>query len=408
MLGLLRGIDRGVQREGAAQRDYYGTVLSSKENHLDRLLNQIRYNQQRKYQRDRDARADYVSDRSHQYRQDRAERQDFVTDRAYDRSIIESDRSHALRQNADRRAGEAHEFLYDPETGYQVMQRDYLGKQIEEWDLGAPNRALQRKHDAAIMAYDMGEGLNTRRQRDAMTREEYMEYLRDAPLRDLERRRLQKYTEYEIGEGFDEYREDRSLKQDLIRAQINNLNRPRSTSSSGPKPLSPTWAQTRDITVESLAPQIADHVMRYGDSGHWNPGIPFVGGPTFKKEHPWSSTNPNDLSQTKLLRQAGANLMRELTERGVDPLSAQRMVPDYFDQILESRGDLWSRLKRTSQTEGYTDAELRREIRDIVYQGAWNYTMFPEGDGDARPGGQQGSDADAILDRPLGIGNITR
>ena len=91
MLGFLRGLNEGIAREGQAQRQHQGRLLASKENHLDRLLSQIRYNREMKY------------------RQDRATRQDFISDRSYNRGVLESDRNYQLNANADQRAEETHD-----------------------------------------------------------------------------------------------------------------------------------------------------------------------------------------------------------------------------------------------------------------------------------------------------------
>ncbi|MCY3739935.1 MAG: hypothetical protein OXH00_02835 [Candidatus Poribacteria bacterium] len=336
MLGFLRGIEQGVAREGAAQRDFYGQTLQSKENHLDRLLQQIKYNQQMKYRQDRDA------------------RQDFVTDRAYDRGVLESDRSHQLRERADTRAGEAHEFLYDPKTGLMPMRRQAFQNELDE-------------------------------------------YAANEDVRDLERRLRVKQGEYNLGQGWQEYLEDKSLSQDLIRAQIGAYNRPRSTSRSG----GPTWTQTRDITVEGLAPMVLKHLRSEGESAVWPwdkraQFWPFG----FQSDHPFVSEDPNAVSQTQLLRQAGGHLVEELINRGVDPQMALTMIPDYWDQILDGKGsDVLKRLKRTSKAAGYDDLELRKILRDEVYSGATNFLRF--GHYNRPQNADTSAGADKLLDTPI-------
>lgn len=349
MLGLLRGIEQGVVREGAAQRSHYGTVLQSKDNHLGRLLDQIRYNQQQKRLRERDA------------------RQDFVSDRAYDRGVLESDRTHAyrvdraetadaqfdavqaLRENADRRAGVEHDFNYG-DDGMMHLRKNIFENELAEYDANAPIRDLQRQYNKKLLGYN-------------------------------------------IGEGWDETLEERSLAQDLTRAQINAYNRPRSTTSgrSGP-----TWTQTRDITIENLAPSVLKYLKGAGehavmpwhkDAQFWPPG--------FQADRPWVSENKNEITQTKLLRQAGGHLIEELIARGVDPQTALTMVPDYWDQILDTKGsDVLKRLKRSSGGQ-YDDLKFRKVLRDIVHQGAMNFMQFGHYD---RPQGAGTSDADKVLD----------
>lgn len=79
MLGFLRGLEQGVAREGAAQRQHYGQLLSTKEDHLDRLLRIFKQNQEMNYRRSRAARSD------------------FEADRKYKRRSLESDRNYLLR-----------------------------------------------------------------------------------------------------------------------------------------------------------------------------------------------------------------------------------------------------------------------------------------------------------------------
>lgn len=360
MLGFLRGIEKGVAREGQAQRDYHSTVLSSKENHLDRLLNQIKYNQQMKYRKERDA------------------RQDFVSDRAYDRGVLESDRNYQLRERADTRAGEVHDFLYDPKTGLM------------------PIRA---KREGEVHDFNYGEGglMPMRRQ---MLQNELDEYAANEQVRNLTRRYNEKLGEYNLGQGWQEFLEDKSLSQDLTRAQINAYNRPRSTSSSRD---GPTWTQTRDITIENLAPPVLKYLRDEGE--HWK--APFTkdfqlqwGFPFAESDRPFVSEDPNEVTQTKLLRQAGGHLVEELINRGVDPKMVLMMVPDYWDQILDSKGsDVLKRLKRTSKAEGYDDLELRKILRDEVYRGAMNYLRFGEYD---RPSGApETPEVDKLLDTPI-------
>ena len=343
MLGFLRGIEKGVAREGTAQRDFHSTVLSSKENHLDRLLNQIKYNQQMKYRSERDA------------------RQDFVTDRAYDRGVLESDRNYTLRQNADTRAEEAHDFLYDPKTGLMPMRRQIVQNELDEYDANEQVRTLTRQYN-------------------------------------------EKLGHYNLNEGWNEMLEDQSLKQDLIRAQINAYNRPRSTPSSRS---GPTWTQTRDITIENLAPPVLKYLRDEGE--HWK--APFTKGhqwqwgsliPPFiwpQSDRPFVSEDPNEVTQTKLLRQAGGHLVEELINRGVDPEMVLTMIPDYWDQILDAKGsDVLKRLKRTSQAEGYDELELRKILRDEVYRGAMNYLQTGHYDRSPKTGA---SGADKLLDTPI-------
>lgn len=335
MLGFLRGIEKGVAREGQAQRDYHGTVLSSKENHLEKLLNQIKYNQQMKY------------------RQDRDEHQDFVTDRTYDRGVLESDRNYQLRERADTRAGEVHDFNYG-DDGLMHLRRNLFKSELDD-------------------------------------------YTANQQVRNLERQLREKQGEYNLGQGWQEYLEDKSLSQDLMRAQINAYNRPRSTSRSGG---GPSWTQTRDITVEGLAPVVLDHLKSEGEgwewpwsknAQYWPPGR--------HADRPFVSENPNDVTQTKLLRQAGSHLVEELMLRGVDPNLALTMVPAYWDQILDSKGsDVLKRLKRTSKAAGYDDLELRKVLRDEVYRGAMNFMRFKQPD---RPEGANTDDADKLLDTPI-------
>lgn len=364
MVGFLRGIEKGVAREGAAQRDYHGTVLSSKDNHLDRLLNQIKYNQQMKRLRERDA------------------RQDFLTDRAYDRGVLESDRNYQLRERADTRAGEVHDFLYDPKTGLMPMR-------------------AQREGEVHNFNYGEGGMMPMRRQ---LFKNELDEYMANKDVRDLERQLKIKQGEYNLGQGWKEYLEDKSLSQDLTRAQINNLNRPRSTTSSRS---GPTWTQTRDITIENLAPSVLKYLRDEGE--HWK--APFTKGhqwqwgsliPPFiwpESDRPFVSEDPNEVTQTKLLRQAGGHLVEELINRGVDPEMVLTMVPDYWDQILDSKGsDVLKRLKRTSQAEGYDDLELRKILRDEVYRGAMNYLQSGHYDRSPKTGT---SGADKLLDTPI-------
>lgn len=378
MLGFLRGLEQGVVREGAAQRQHQTNVLSSKENHLDRLLNQIKYNREMKY------------------RQDRAARHDFVTDRAYNRGVLESDRNYQFRQNADTRAEEVHDFNYG-EGGMMPLRRRLLEGEIEEWDANAANRALQRKRDAAYLNYDMGLGLDTRAKADALTREQYTEYLKDAPIRDLNRRHLQKLGEYNLGEGWNEFLENQDLEQRLKEAQIGYYNRrPTSTSSGGVRP--PTWAQQREIAIEEIAPSLLKFLEDEGEAWTWNPlkNPGFIHG--FQVDRPYTSTNPNEVTQTMLLKKAGAYLMQTLTEQTGDPVTAAKMVVPTFEQILNTEGsDVLKRLMRTSGAEGYDQLELRRKFNDIVHQGALNYAKFGQWN---RPAGDAGaaSEADKLLD----------
>ena len=274
MLGFLRGIEKGVAREGAAQRQHHSTVLSNKENHLDRLLNQIRYN-----------------------------------------------REHQLRVNADTRAAEVHDFNYG-DDGYMHLRRGLFKSQAED------------------------------------------------------------------------YPEDRELDRRYKEAQIFNLTRPRATTGRGG---GPTWSQTRDITIENLAPTVLKHLKREGESAvwPWDKRAQFWP-PGFQADRPFVSEDPNEWTQTKGLRQAGAHLVEELILRGVDPNTAMQMVPVYWDQILDSKGsDVLKRLNRTSQAAGYDNLELRKIYRDTVYEGAMNYMRFKQPN---RPAGAATDDADKLLD----------
>jgi len=392
MLGFLRGIEKGVAREGAAQRDYHGTVLSSKENHLDRLLAQIKYNQQLKRQDRAYDRSVFESDRTHQYRQDRDVRQDFVTDRAYDRGVLESDRTHqyrqdrartadaqfdavqALRESAEQRAGDVHDFNYGID-GYM-------------------RRRAEREEDIHDFNYGEGGYMPMRRQ---VFQNELDEYAANQGVRDVERRLKLKQGEYNLGQGWQEYLEDKSLSQDLMRAQINNLNRPRPSSTSR---TGPTWLQTRDITVEGLAPVVLKHLKGEGESAvwPWDKQAQFWP-PGFQADRPFVSEDPNAVTQTSLLRQAGAHLIEELMLRGTDPNLAMQMVPFYWDQILDTKGsDVLKRLNRASKAAGYDDLELRKIYRDTVYEGAMNYMRFKKPD---RPAGVDMPDADKLLDTPI-------
>ena len=332
MLGFLRGLEQGVAREGAAQRQHHSTVLSSKENHLDRLLAQIKYNQQMKYRQDRDA------------------RQDFVTDRAYDRGVLESDRNYQLRERADTRAGEVHEFNYG-DDGLMHLRRSLFKSELDDYKANQEVRNLTRQYN-------------------------------------------EKVGRYNLNEGWDEMLEDKSLSQDLMRAQIGAYNR--RTSSTG-RSGGPTWSQTRDITVENLAPVVLDHLKSEGESAvwPWDKRAQFWP-PGFQADRPFVSEDPNEVTQTHLLRQAGGHLIEELIARGVDPNMALQMVPFYWDQILDTKGsDVLKRLKRTAQPEGYDDLELRKVLRDSVYRGAMNYLRFKQPE---RPEGAATDDADKLLD----------
>ena len=375
MLGFMRGIEKGVAREGAAQRAHYGQVLQGKENHLDRLLAQIKYNQQLKRQ-----------------------------DRAYDRGVLESDRNYALRQNADTRAEEAHDFLYDPKTGLMPIRAKREGE-IHDFNYGEGGYMRQRaKREGEVHDFNYGEGglMPMRRQ---IVQNELDEYAANEQVRNLTRRYNEKLGEYNLGEGWKEYLEDKSLSQDLTRAQINNLNRPRSTSSSRS---GPTWTQTRDITIENLAPPVLKYLRDEGE--HWK--APFTKGhqwqwgsliPPFiwpESDRPFVSEDPNEVTQTKLLRQAGGHLVEELINRGVDPEMVLTMIPDYWDQILDAKGsDVLKRLKRTSQAEGYDELELRKILRDEVYRGAMNYLQTGHYDRSSKTGTSAG--ADKLLDTPI-------
>lgn len=307
MLGFLKGLEQGVAREGAAQRQHYGTVLSSKENHLDRLLAQIKYNQQLKRQ-----------------------------DRAYDRGVLESDRNYQLRERADRRAGEAHDFNYG-EDGMMHLRRSLFKSELDDYKANQEGRNLTRQYN-------------------------------------------EKLGRYNLGQGWQEFLEDQSLKQDLMRAQIGAYNRPRATSRSG----GPTWSQTRDITVENLAPVVLKHLKDEGEHyvAPWHKDFQLFqwGVPLFSEsDRPFVSEDPNEVTQTHLLRQAGGHLVEELILRGVDPQTAMQMVPFYWDQILDAKGsDVLKRLNRALQAEGYDDLELRKIYRDTVYEGAMNHMVFKQ------------------------------
>ena len=373
MLGLLRGIEKGVSREGQAQRDFYSTVLGSKENHLDRLLNQIKYNQQMKYRKERDA------------------RQDFITDRAYDRGVLESDRTHqyrqdrarasdaqfdavqALRERADTRAEEAHDSLYDPKTGL------------------VPIRA---KREGEIHDFNYGEGgyMLLRRQ---LFKNELDEHAANEEVRNLERQLREKQGKHNLNEGWNEALETESLKQDHIRAQIFNLRRPR-TGTSGRS--GPTWTQTRDITIESLAPIVSKYLEDEGEYHEWNPLKWQWWPPGIQTDRPFVSEDPNVISQVRLLRQVGGHLVEELINRGVDPQMALTMMPDYWDKILDKEKGILNRLKRTSQAAGYDQLEIRKVFRDEVYKGAMNYLRFGEYN---RPEDASTSGADKFLDTEI-------
>jgi hypothetical protein len=334
MLGFLQGLEKSVAREGAAQRQHHGQLLASKESHLDRLLSEIKYNQEMKRLKERDA------------------RQDFVTDRAYDRGVLESDRNDALRQKADARAGEAHDLNYG-EGGMMRLRRDLFKSELDA-------------------------------------------YMANEDLRDATRRYNEKRMNYNLGEGWDETLEERELAQDLTRAQINAYNR-RGTPTSGGRLPAPTWSQTREITVESLAPGVLKYLEDQGEHlvppWHKDFQLQWFG---FESDRPWSSEDPNEVTQTQLLRQAGGHLVEELIARGVDPQTALTMVPFYWDQIIDTEGsDVFKRLKRTAEPEGYDDLELRKVLRDSVYQGAMNFLQFKNYE---RPQGATGQDADKLLD----------
>lgn len=111
MLGFLRGLNTSIAREGEAQRQHQGRLLTSKENHLDRLLNQIRYNREMKF---------------------RSERAD-TADRQWKAG-------HQLRVAADERAGEVHEINMD------------------EWERNAPVRKLTREFNIKDLTYKTGDG----------------------------------------------------------------------------------------------------------------------------------------------------------------------------------------------------------------------------------------------------------
>lgn len=111
MLGFLRGLDTSIAREGEAQRQHQGRLLTSKENHLDRLLNQIKYNREMKF---------------------RSERAD-TADRQWQAG-------HDLRVAADERAGEVHEINMD------------------EWERNAPVRKLTREFNIKDLTYKTGDG----------------------------------------------------------------------------------------------------------------------------------------------------------------------------------------------------------------------------------------------------------
>ena len=377
MLGFLQGLNQSVAREGAARRAHQGQTLQRKENHLDRLLQQIRYNREMKRLQDRDA------------------RQDFVTDRAYDRGVLESDRDYGLRQSAENRAAELHPLT---KQGME-MQNTLTQSKIEEWDLNEANRNLQRKHDAAILSYDMGLGLDTRRKQDALTREQYTDYLKDAPLRMLQRRYGQKLGEHRLSEGYwDHIDEMQRLEREKIEAEINRLNRPASSTSKLP---APTWSQTQEITTESLAPGVLQYLEQEGEHlvPPWHKDFQWqwFG---FESDRPYVSTDPNEVTQSMLLRQSGGHLARELIARGVDPQVAMQMIPDYWDRILDTEGsDVLKRLKRTLGA-AYDDLELREKLRREVYQGAWNWRQT--GDYNKHtPMPGAGTGADALLNTPI-------
>ena len=399
MLGFLRGIEQSVAREGAAQRDHYGTLLSSKESHLDRLLNQIKYNQQMKRLENRDT------------------RQDFVSDRAHDRGVLESDRTHAyredraaatdkqweaghkLRESADTRAGDIHDFNYGVD-GYMRRRAEREGD-IHDFNYGVdglmPLRLGIFKNERDHL-YGAGDQPGYRTLQRKQLTNEIGEWDENADVRDLTRQYQEKLGHYNLGQGWTEYLEERDLSQELTSAQIDAYKR-RGTTTSGRS--GPTWSQTQDITVENLAPVVLKHLEDRGehavmpwhkDAQAWPPG--------FKANRPFVSEDPNEVTQTKLLRQAGGYLVEELIARGVDPQTAIQMVPSYWDRILDTKGsDVLKRLERASQAEGYDDLELRKVLRDSVYRGAMNYLNYGQPE---RPEGVGGSEAEKLLDMDMG------
>ncbi len=428
MLGFLRGIEKGVAREGAAQRNYQSTVLGMGESHLDRLLSQIRYNQQQKRLRERDARQDFVtdraydrsvleSDRDHQYREDQAAAAEhrFGVTHAFNKKVA-ADRNkqwlegHLLRKRADNRDRRIFEYNYGPggymdERRKQEADRHKWAGEVQDFNYG-PGGYMEerRKREGEVHDLNYGEdGMQVLR-RD-LFQAELDDYVAGKENRGLKREYDRKLLEYSTGAGFDEMIEDKSLQQDLIRAQIGAYNRRGTTTTGLPdalKPYKPTFSQAGDITAESIAPTILRHLEVEGEIGFWKDwGNAQLIPPGFQSDRPWTSTDPNKMTQTRLLRRAGAELVKELVgHRGLSPVNAMQMIPNLWDEFLttEDGKKILKRLERTASADGYDVFQLREEMRNIIYSGARNYLQFGESD---RPAGVETDDADAILDMPL-------
>ena len=230
------------------------------------------------------------------------------------------------------------------------------------------------------------------------------EYIANADVRELQRAYTEKLLGYNTNEGFDEMRETTSLQQDLIRAQIGAYGRRGTTTTPGEqKPYTPTFSQAGDITADSIAPIIlqyleaeGEHVVApwdFGKAQYWPPG--------FQADRPWTSTDPNELTQTNLLRRAGAELVKELTlHRGLSRQNAMQMIPELWDEFLTTKNGakILKRLERTAKVDGYDPFKLREEMRKIIYNGAMNYMQFGASE---RPAGVETPDADKILDMEL-------